>query len=86
MRLKIDGSRDRFSANRGVHRVNCRYKISSIHMSQQLMWLLFMKFSFIHLMRFRTGSAGILLYRAVVLNVVPTEKSEVPQRELHSIF
>jgi len=35
------------------HRVNCRCMISSINICQQLMSKLFIKFSFIHLIRFR---------------------------------
>jgi len=55
MSLKPIGSQDprRPPANCGTHGVSCRYVISSINIRQNFMSELFIKFSFIHLMRFR---------------------------------
>jgi len=44
--------------NCGTHKVNCLYMISSINIGQNFVSSLFMKLSFIHLIRFRVDNQG----------------------------
>jgi len=48
------------SANCGTHRVNCRYMISLAIIRQNFASSFFIKFSLIHLIRFRVDNTGVL--------------------------
>jgi len=56
--------------NYGTHTVNWRYMIRSINIRQNFMSSLFMKLSFIHLMRFRVDNARFFQPVSTNLNMI----------------
>jgi len=60
-------------ANCGTHKVNCRYMVSSINIRQKFMSSLFMKLSFIDLIRFRVDNARVFQRVSMNLNMTVGE-------------
>jgi len=60
-----------------TRRVKCRYKISSLNIRQQFMSELFMKFSFIHLIRSRVDNARVFQQVSMNASMIRWNKPHV---------